>query len=76
MSRWFVILLATLAVALLLGGLSALILPEDYEGQEIYRIDRMHVVRAIDMLGGLLLAVGCIAAWAAGLIWQHRTDAR
>lgn len=75
MFKWYVIVLATLAVLLLIAGLLALILPEDYEGQEIYRIDRMHAFRLLDLLGGLLLIVGCIAAWAAGVIWQRRVDA-
>jgi hypothetical protein len=75
MSKWQVIVLAALAVLLLMTGLLALILPEDYEGQEIYRIDKMHAIRFLDLLGGLLLIAGCIAAWTAGLIWQRRVDA-
>jgi drug/metabolite transporter (DMT)-like permease len=70
-----VIILAVLAVVLLIAGLAALILPEDYEGEEIYRIDRMHAVRVLDVLGGLLLLMGCIVAWTAGLIWQREVDA-
>ncbi|MGD2176951.1 MAG: hypothetical protein PVG71_03920 [Anaerolineae bacterium] len=72
MFRWYVILLAALAVLLLVGGLLALILPEDYEGPEIYRIDRMHAIRILDLLGALLLIMGCAASWLAGLIWQRR----
>lgn len=70
--KWRVILMATLAVLLLLAGLSALILPEDYEGQEIYRFDKMHAVRALDALGSALLTMGCVTAWAAGAIWQRQ----
>jgi hypothetical protein len=70
--KWYVILLAALAVLLLTAGLLALILPDDYEGPEIYRIDRMHSIRMLDLLGGLLLIVGCGAAWCAGLTWQRR----
>jgi drug/metabolite transporter (DMT)-like permease len=72
MFKWYVIVLAALAVLLLLAGLLALILPEDYEGPEVYRIDNMHSVRRLDLLGGLLLIVGCGAAWVAGLVWQRR----
>ncbi len=75
MFKWYVIVLAALAVLLLMAGLLALILPEDYEGQEIYRIDKMHAIRLLDLLGGLLLTAGCIAAWIAGVIWQRKVDA-
>lgn len=75
MSRWYVIVLASLALLLVTAGLLALILPEDYEGQEIYRVDEMHAVRLLDLLGGLLLIVGCVAAWVAGLLWQRSVDA-
>ena len=75
MFKWYVILLASLAVFLLIGGLLALILPEDYEGREVYRIDGMHAIRMVDLLGGILLVVGCIAAWTAGLVWQRTVDA-
>ena len=75
MFKWYVVVLAALAVLLLIAGLLALIMPEDYEGQEIYRIDRMHAVRVLDLLGGLLLIVGSVAAWMAGLAWQRNTDA-
>jgi len=75
MFKWYVILLATLAVLLLVAGLLALILPEDYEGREIYQIDKMHAVRYLDMLGGLLLLSGSLTAWAAGLLWQRKANA-
>lgn len=75
MYKWRVILLAALALFLLLAGLLALILPEDYEGREIYRIDRMHAIRFLDVLGGVLLAFGCVAAWSAGAVWQRRVNA-
>ena len=72
MYKWHVTALAALAILLLVAGMVALILPEDYEGQEVYRIDRMHAVRILDVLGGLLLLVGCVTAWCAGLAWQRR----
>ena len=75
MFKWYIIVLAALAVVLLVSGLLALILPEDYEGAEIYRIDEMHAVRLLDLLGGVLLIAGSIAAWAAGVVWQRRVDA-
>ncbi|MGD8968795.1 MAG: hypothetical protein PVI07_14915 [Anaerolineae bacterium] len=71
MSKWYVIVLAALAVLLLIAGLLALILPEDYEGPEIYRVDKLHSIRMLDLLGGLLLIAGCSAAWFAGLVWQR-----
>ncbi len=75
MFKWYVVIMAALAVLLLVGGLVALILPEDYEGQEIYRIDRMHAVRLLDLLGGILLLVGSVVAWVAGVTWQRNVDA-
>jgi hypothetical protein len=72
MFKWYVIVLAALAVLLLIAGLLALILPEEYEGPEIYRIDRMHSIRMLDLLGGLLLIAGSGTAWFAGLMWQRR----
>jgi hypothetical protein len=72
MFKWYVIALAALAVLLLVAGLLALILPEDYEGPEIYRFDKMHSIRVLDLLGGTLVIAGCGAAWFAGLVWQRR----
>jgi hypothetical protein len=72
MAKWYVIVLAALGVFLLITGMLALVLPEDYEGPEIYRIDRMHCVRMLDLVGGLLLIAGCCFAWFAGLAWQRR----
>ncbi|MGD8243872.1 MAG: hypothetical protein PVG25_05430 [Anaerolineae bacterium] len=72
MFRWYVIALAALALLLLVAGLLALILPEEYEGSEIYNIDEMHTIRMLDVVGAALLAAGCTAAWLAGLSWQRR----
>jgi drug/metabolite transporter (DMT)-like permease len=72
MLQWRVILLAALAVLLLLGGLSALILPAPQEGMELYRLDEQHGVRALDILGAVLLVLGCAVAWSAGALWQRR----
>jgi len=72
MFRWYVIVLAALAVLLLVAGLLALILPDDYEGPEIYSIDKMHSIRLLDLVGAGLLTLGSIAAWLAGLFWQRR----
>jgi len=72
MLQWRVILLAALAVLLLLAGLLALILPEPYEGPVLYRFDEQHALRALDVLGLVLLALGCAVAWSAGLVWQRR----
>ncbi len=72
MFHWQVILLAALAVLLLLGGLGALVLPELYEGPVLYRFDDEHTVRALDALGMILLTLGCVLAWSAGLMWQRR----
>ncbi len=73
MHKWYIITLAALAVLLLLAGLVALILPDDYEGQEIYRIDRTHTIRVLDLGGGILLLIGCAVAWVAGAMWQRDT---
>ncbi len=75
MLKWYIVVLAALAVILVVGGLLALILPEDYEGEEIYRIDRMHAVRMLDVLGGAALGAGCLLAWTAGILWQRSVHA-
>ena len=72
MLQWRVILLAVLAVLLVLGGLLALILPDLYEGPVLYHFDEQHSVRALDILGIVLLALGCALAWSAGALWQRR----
>jgi len=72
MLQWRVILMAALAVLLLLAGLAALILPDPYEGPVLYPLDAEHSIRAFDVLGGVLLALGCAVAWSAGLVWQRR----
>jgi drug/metabolite transporter (DMT)-like permease len=72
MLQWRVILLAALAMLLLLGGLFALILPDPSEGPALYRFDEQHTIRALDILGTVLLALGCAVAWGAGALWQRR----
>jgi hypothetical protein len=72
MLQWRVILLATLAMLLLLGGLSALIMPDPQEGPVLYYFDEQHSIRALDVLGMVLLTVGCAVAWSAGALWQRR----
>lgn len=72
MLQWQVILLAALAILLLLGGLIALILPDPQEGPVLYTIDEQHSIRALDILGAVLLVLGCALAWGAGALWQRR----
>ena len=72
MPQWRVTLLAVLAVLLVLGGLLALILPDLYEGPVLYRFDEQHSIRALDILGIVLLTLGCALAWSAGALWQRR----
>lgn len=72
MFQWRVVLLAALAVLLLLGGLAALILPSPYEGPVLYHFDEQHAVRAVDVLGVALLALGGAVSWSAGALWQRR----
>jgi drug/metabolite transporter (DMT)-like permease len=74
MLQWRVILLAALAVLLLLAGLAALILPDAYEGRVLYRLDEEHTIRTLDVLGMVLLALGCAVAWGAGVVWQRRMN--
>ncbi len=71
MLQWRVIVLAGLAILLLLGGLGTLVLPDDYESQVIYRLDDMHAISSLDLLGGSLLALGSVLSWSAGLAWQR-----
>ena len=72
MFQWRVILLAALAVSLLVAGLVFLILPDSYEGPTLYHFDEQHSVRALDLFGMVLLALGCGVAWFAGSVWQRR----
>ena len=72
MLQWQVILLAALGVLLLVAGLVVLILPDSYEGPEFYYFDEQHAVRALDVLGMLLLVLGSAVAWSAGGLWQRR----
>ena len=72
MLQWQVILLAALAVLLLVVGLVALILPDSHEGPVLYRFDEQHAVRALDAVGALLVALGCVLSWGAGALWQRR----
>lgn len=74
MRKWQVVLLAILALLLLVSGFAAMVLPDTYGGREIYQIDERYSLRLVHIGGGVLLAAGCIAAWAAGVIWQRRTD--
>lgn len=72
MVQWRVVVLAALAVLLQLVGLLALTLPESYEGPVLYVFDEQHAVCALDGLGVLLLAIGCLVAWGAGALWHRR----
>jgi len=71
MLQWRVILLAVLAL-LLVAGLAILILPDPYEGRVLHQLDEQHTVRALDVFGGGLVAMGCVVAWLAGVVWQRR----
>ena len=75
MLQWRVILLATLAVLLSVAGLVILILPDPYEGPEIIQLDEEHTIRAFDILGLILLVLGCAISWGAGALWQRRMHA-
>ena len=70
MLQWRVILLAALAVLLLLSGLLALVMPDPYEGPMLYHFNEQHSIRALDVLGVVLLALGCAMSWGAGALWQ------
>jgi hypothetical protein len=73
--QWRVIALATLAVLLMLAGLTALILPGRLEGAVLYDVDGEHAVTTLDGLGVLLLVLGSLIALEAGVIWQRRMNA-
>lgn len=72
MRLWRVIVLALLAVVFLVAGLVMLILPDPYEGDVLHQLDPDHTIRALDVLGGGLVAMGCVVAWLAGVMWQRR----
>ena len=72
MFHWRIVLLALLAVLLLVAGLVALILPDPYEGQTLYEFDQQHTFRLLDGIALVLLVLGCILAWIAGILWHRR----
>ena len=72
MFQWRVILLAVLAVLLLVAGLVALILPDPYEGAALYEFDKQHTFRLLDGIALVLLILGCVMAWIAGILWHRR----
>ncbi|MBN1810374.1 MAG: hypothetical protein JXA14_00905 [Anaerolineae bacterium] len=72
MLQWRVILLAALAVLLLVAGLVALILPDPYEGNVLYKLDEQHTFRVLDGIALVLLVLGCAVAWIAGIVWHQR----
>jgi hypothetical protein len=72
MLQWRVILLAALAVLLLVVGLVALILPDPYEGDVLYKLDEQHTFRVLDGIALGLLVLGCTVAWIAGIVWHRR----
>jgi hypothetical protein len=59
----------------MLGGLAALILPDPYEGGELWHLDDEHTIYLLDALGLLMLVLGCAAAVGAGVMWQRRVYA-
>lgn len=69
--RW----VAALALVTLSLGLLALAVPDPYEGPLILTLDAEHAVRALDLLGGLLVAGATALAWGVGLAWQRRNTA-
>jgi hypothetical protein len=71
MDDWRISLLAGLAVFIILASLLILALPDRYEGEIIYTMDAAHTVRVLDAVGLCLLAVGGMAALAAGILWKR-----
>ena len=70
-----VIILSALSVLLILSGFAVLILPDSYEGPDLYQFDEQHTLRSFDILGVVLLVVGCLLTWSAGILWQRQMDA-
>ncbi len=66
--RW----VAALALGLLLLGLLALAVGDPYEGPLVVTLDAQHAVRALDVLGGLVVLSATALAWGVGLAWQRR----
>jgi hypothetical protein len=63
---------AALALALLAIGLFALAIPDLYEGPVVFALDAQHAVRALDLLGAVLIGAATLLTWAVGLAWQRR----
>jgi hypothetical protein len=72
MADWRVLLLSAIAFLTLLVGLLVLALPDPYEGGVLYAFDAAHSIRTLDGVGLVLLVVGGVMAWGAGLLWQRR----
>ena len=65
---------AAVAMALLLLGLLALAVTDPYEGPLVWSVDSQHSVRALDLVGGLIIAGATSLAWGVALAWQHRNS--
>ncbi len=64
--------LAAVALALLLLGLVALAVADPYEGPLVVSFDAQHSLRALDLLGGLVIAGATALTWMVALTWQRR----
>jgi drug/metabolite transporter (DMT)-like permease len=67
-----VVFLSALGFLVLVAGLVVLAMPDPYEGGEVYVFDNTHSVRALDVVGVLLTALGGATVWGAGMLWQRR----
>lgn len=76
MGDWRVLLLSGGAFLIILSGFLVLALPDSYEGGTLYVLDVAHSVRTLDGVGVVLLALGGIMAWGAGVLWQQRSVRR
>ena len=70
--EWGVRLVTILALLTIVAGLVVLALPDAMEGQEMFRLDAAHSLRAADLIGAGLVAVGALVTWAAILAWQRK----
>ncbi len=67
--------LAAVALAFLLLGLAARAVADPYEGPLVVSFDAQHSLRALDLVGGLVIAGATTLTWIVALTWQRRNTA-
>jgi len=72
MFTWQVKTVIAVALLTLLTGLTMLALPKPHGGPLLLQWDPDHSLSLADIMGLGLSAVGTVAAWVTGLVWERR----